>query len=113
MTSVLVTRSLSYLKRFPIDTVKIDRSFVRNLTTDADDASIVSAVISMGKRLHMRVVAEGVETEEQLAFLQEQSCLEGQGYYFSQPMVAAKVAKLLGRGVADLGSNLPIANVVE
>ena len=79
--------SLSYLKRFPIDTLKIDRSFVRDLTTDADDASIVSAVISMGKSLHMRVVAEGVETREQLAFLREQSCPEGQGYYFSRPVV--------------------------
>jgi diguanylate cyclase (GGDEF)-like protein/PAS domain S-box-containing protein len=88
--------SLSYLKRFPIDTLKIDRSFVRDLTTDADDASIVSAVISMGRSLHMGVVAEGVETREQLAVLQEQSCPEGQGYYFSRPMVAEEVAKLLG-----------------
>jgi len=88
--------SLSYLKRFPIDTVKIDRSFVRDLTTDADDASIVSAVIGMGKRLHMQVVAEGVETPEQLVFLKEQSCPEGQGYYFSRPMVAEEFAKLLG-----------------
>src|SRR5207344_2458265 len=76
--------SLSYLKRFPIDTLKIDQSFVRDLTTDADDASIVTAVISMGKSLHLRVVAEGVETAEQLAFLQDQQCPEGQGYYFSK-----------------------------
>jgi diguanylate cyclase (GGDEF)-like protein/PAS domain S-box-containing protein len=105
--------SLSYLKRFPIDTVKIDRSFVRDLTTDADDASIVSAVISMGKRLHMQLVAEGVETPEQLAFLREQSCPEGQGYYFSRPLVAEEFAKLLGRGLAHSDSNLPTANVIE
>jgi len=89
--------SLSYLRRFPIDTLKIDRSFVRDLTTDADDASIVSAVISMGKSLHMRVVAEGVETPEHLAFLQEQRCPEGQGYYFSPPVSAVEFAQLLGR----------------
>ncbi len=88
--------SLSYLKRFPIDTLKIDQSFVRDLTTDADDASIVSAVISMGKSLHMRVVAEGVETREQLAFLREQSCPEGQGYYFSRPVLAEEFTQLLG-----------------
>jgi diguanylate cyclase (GGDEF)-like protein/PAS domain S-box-containing protein len=93
--------SLSYLKRFPIDTLKIDQSFVRDITTDADDASIVSAVISMGKSLHMRVVAEGVETQEQLAFLQQQSCPEGQGYYFSHPVVAEEFTQLLGRSVAD------------
>ena len=90
--------SLSYLKRFPINTVKIDRSFVRDLTTDADDASIVSAVIGMGKRLHMQVVAEGVETSEQLAFLREQCCPEGQGYYFGRPVAAEDFALLLGRG---------------
>ena len=93
--------SLSHLKRFPIDTLKIDRSFVRDLTTDADDASIVSAVISMGKSLHMRVVAEGVESREQVAFLHEQSCPEGQGYYFSRPMVAKEFAKLLRRSVTE------------
>jgi EAL domain-containing protein (putative c-di-GMP-specific phosphodiesterase class I) len=93
--------SLSYMKRFPIDTLKIDQSFVRDLTTDADDASIVSAVIGMGKSLHMRVVAEGVETREQLAFLQEQNCPEGQGYYFSEPIVAKEFTEMLRRGVED------------
>jgi diguanylate cyclase (GGDEF)-like protein/PAS domain S-box-containing protein len=87
--------SLSYLRRFPIDTLKIDRSFVRDLTTDADDASIVSAVISMGKSLHMRVVAEGVETPEHLTFLREHRCPEGQGYYFSPPVSAGEFAQLL------------------
>jgi predicted signal transduction protein with EAL and GGDEF domain len=93
--------SLSYLRRFPIDTLKIDQSFVRDLTTDADDASIVSAVISMGKSLHKRVVAEGVETPEQLAFLQEQNCPEGQGYYLSQPLVAGQLTQLLRLSVAE------------
>jgi diguanylate cyclase (GGDEF)-like protein/PAS domain S-box-containing protein len=90
--------SLSYLKRFPIDTLKIDRSFVRDLTTDADDASIVNAVISMGKSLHMQVVAEGIETQEQLAFLQKHGCPEGQGYYFSRPVAAAELVLLLQHG---------------
>jgi diguanylate cyclase (GGDEF)-like protein/PAS domain S-box-containing protein len=90
--------SLSYLRRFPITTLKIDRSFVRDLTTDADDASIVCAVISMGKSLHMCVVAEGVESPEQLAFLKQQICPEGQGYYFSQPMPALAFAQLLEHG---------------
>ena len=93
--------SLSYLKRFPINTLKIDQSFVHDLTTDADDASIVSAVISMGKSLNMRVVAEGVETRAQLEFLQEHSCPEGQGFYFSHPVVAGEVSQLLKRGVAE------------
>jgi diguanylate cyclase (GGDEF)-like protein len=87
--------SLSYLKRFPIDTLKIDQTFVRDLTTDVDDASIVSAVISMGKSLNKRVVAEGVETRQQLAFLQDQSCPEGQGYYFSKPMLAGEFSRFL------------------
>jgi len=88
--------SLTYLKRFPIDTLKIDRSFVRDLASGADDASIVSAVISMGKSLHMQVVAEGVETLPQLEFLQEHSCPEGQGYYFSPPVVARQFPHLMG-----------------
>jgi diguanylate cyclase (GGDEF)-like protein len=87
--------SLSHLKRFPIDTLKIDQSFVRNLSMDDGDASIVRAVISMGKSLHKRVVAEGVETREQLTFLQQQSCPEGQGFYFSKPMVAGAFGQLL------------------
>ena len=91
--------SLSHLKRFPIDTLKIDQSFVRDLATDADDASIVTAVIGMGESLHMRVVAEGVETREQLAILQEHGCPQGQGYYFSPPVPAVKFGHLLEHGV--------------
>jgi diguanylate cyclase len=87
--------SLSHLKRFPIDTLKIDQSLVRNLSMDDGDASIVRAVISMGKSLQKRVVAEGVETREQLTFLQQQSCPEGQGFYFSKPMVAGAFGQLL------------------
>jgi diguanylate cyclase (GGDEF)-like protein/PAS domain S-box-containing protein len=91
--------SLSHLRRFPIDSLKIDQSFVRNIATDADDASIVSAVISMGKSLQMRVVAEGVETRAQLAFLQQQSCPAGQGYYFSHPVASPEIGQLFARGV--------------
>jgi diguanylate cyclase (GGDEF)-like protein/PAS domain S-box-containing protein len=91
--------SLTHLKRFPIDTLKIDRSFVRDLTTDADDAGIVTAVIGMGKNLHMPVVAEGVETPEQLEFLQEHNCPQGQGFYFSRPVPAVEFGQLLERGV--------------
>ena len=80
--------SLSYMRRFPIDTLKVDRSFVRDLTVDASDASVVSAVINMGRSLHMRVVAEGVEAVEQLEFLKEHGCSEAQGYYFSRPLAA-------------------------
>jgi EAL domain-containing protein (putative c-di-GMP-specific phosphodiesterase class I) len=87
--------SLSYLKRFPIDTLKIDQSFVRDITSDAGDASIVRAVIAMGKSLHMTVVAEGVETREQLLFLREHACPEGEGYYFSRPVLAEDFARML------------------
>jgi diguanylate cyclase (GGDEF)-like protein/PAS domain S-box-containing protein len=76
--------SLSYLKRFPIDTVKIDQDFVRDLTDD--DAAIISAVISMARALNLRVIAEGVETEEQLAFLRREQCSEMQGFLYSQPL---------------------------
>jgi len=93
--------SLSHLKRFPIDILKIDRSFVRHLTTDVDDASIVNAVINMGKNMHLRVVAEGVETREQLAFLQERGCEEGQGLYFSPPVNAAKLTVFIQSRIAE------------
>jgi diguanylate cyclase len=89
--------SLSCVTRFSIDTLKIDQSLVRDIAADGDDASIVSAVISMGKRLHMRVVAEGVETREQLEFLQTHSCSLGQGYYFNPPAGARHLAQLPGR----------------
>jgi diguanylate cyclase (GGDEF)-like protein/PAS domain S-box-containing protein len=92
--------SLSHLRRFPIDTLKIDRSFVRDLTTDAGDAGIVDAVISMGRSLHMTVVAEGVETQEQLACLQRHGCPEGQGYFFSRPVSAEKATQLLQHSAA-------------
>jgi EAL domain-containing protein (putative c-di-GMP-specific phosphodiesterase class I) len=90
--------SLSYLKRFPIDALKIDRSFVHDLTTDEDDAGIVTAVIGLGRNLHMRVVAEGIETRGQLEFLQEHDCAQGQGFYFSKPVSAADCGHILERG---------------
>ncbi|HXC25946.1 MAG TPA: EAL domain-containing protein [Gemmatimonadaceae bacterium] len=94
--------SLSYLRRFPIDTIKIDRSFVRNIRVDADAATIVSAVINMGKSLNQRVIGEGVETQDQCAFLQAHGCDEGQGYYFGRPVDAAEFAKVLGTGGSDV-----------
>jgi diguanylate cyclase (GGDEF)-like protein/PAS domain S-box-containing protein len=87
--------SLSYLKRFPIDTLKIDQSFVHDIVTDSDDATIVNAVIGMGKNLNQRVIAEGVETQEQLVFLKEHHCDEGQGYHFSRSLSADEFALLL------------------
>jgi diguanylate cyclase (GGDEF)-like protein/PAS domain S-box-containing protein len=86
--------SLSYLRRFPVNVLKIDQSFVHEISGDPVGTSIVSAVISMGKSLGHRVIAEGVETGEQLAFLQAQRCGEGQGYYFSRPLAAEQFIRL-------------------
>jgi diguanylate cyclase (GGDEF)-like protein/PAS domain S-box-containing protein len=88
--------SLSYLKRFPLDALKIDKSFVRGLCTNAGDASIVSAVINMGKSFGLKVIAEGVETRAQFLRLKAQQCAEGQGFYFNEPIAADEFAKLLG-----------------
>jgi diguanylate cyclase (GGDEF)-like protein/PAS domain S-box-containing protein len=92
--------SLSYLQQFPIDILKIDKSFVHKITADSDDSSMVSAIIVIGKNLKQRVIAEGIETHEQLAFLQAQQCAEGQGYLFSRPLPAAQLASLLRTGVS-------------
>ena len=87
--------ALSYLKRFAIDTVKIDRSFVRDLTSNSNDTEIAAAVIVMAHNLKLDVIAEGVETEEQLAFLRQRRCDEMQGYLFSRPVPAAEFAAIL------------------
>jgi diguanylate cyclase (GGDEF)-like protein len=87
--------SLSYLKRFPIHAIKIDRSFVKDINTSADDAAIASAIISMAHTMNIKVVAEGVETEEQLTFLQERGCDEIQGYLFSRPLPADEITTYL------------------
>ncbi|HTJ20533.1 MAG TPA: EAL domain-containing protein [Steroidobacteraceae bacterium] len=97
--------SLSHLKRFPIDALKIDHSFVRDLATNAQDAIIVGLVVSMGKALHMRVVAEGVETSEQLAALQRHACLLGQGHCFGKAMAASEFTGLLQRHTAQVRSS--------
>ncbi len=85
--------SLSYLRRFPIDSLKIDRSFISDIQSDADDAAITSAIIGMAQRLNIDVVAEGVETMEQLAFLRSNGCRVVQGYLFSKPLPANEVEK--------------------
>ncbi len=87
--------SLSYLKKFPIDTLKIDQSFVRDIGEEEDSETIVSLIISMAHTLKLRVVAEGVETKKQLAFLKEQKCDLLQGYLFSKPVPAEQFEKLL------------------
>jgi diguanylate cyclase (GGDEF)-like protein len=92
--------SLSYLKRFPIDAVKVDRSFVGDVTTDPDDAAIASAIIAMAHNLKLKAIAEGVETEEQLAFLKALKCDLLQGYYFSRPVPPDEFARLVECGWA-------------
>lgn len=87
--------SLAYLKRFPVQSLKIDKSFVRDLISDADDAAIVSAIVAMAKSLKLKVIAEGVETKGQLDYLSTLYCNEYQGYYFSRPVPAATLVKYL------------------
>lgn len=91
--------SLSHLQRFPIDALKIDQSFVRDLAVGEDNAGLVTAMIGIGKSLHMQVVAEGVETSEQVAVLKEHGCPQGQGHYFSRPVPAEDFGRLLKRDV--------------
>jgi EAL domain-containing protein (putative c-di-GMP-specific phosphodiesterase class I) len=91
---------LAYLKRLPIDTVKIDQSFVRDLTIDPDDAAIVTAITAMAHSLNVDVVAEGVETEEQLAELVRLGCRRAQGYLLARPMAASAITRLLARSAS-------------
>ena len=90
--------SLSYLKRFPIDTLKIDRSFIRDMTSDPDDASLVEAITAMARSLKLKVIAEGVETKEQLDQLRSLGCDLIQGYFFSKPLTAEEFGNLLSKG---------------
>jgi EAL domain-containing protein (putative c-di-GMP-specific phosphodiesterase class I) len=92
---------LAYLKRLPIDTVKIDQSFVRDLTVDPDDAAIVTAIVAMSQSLGVDVVAEGVETEEQLAELKRLGCHRAQGYLLAPPMNAKGVMRLLEEAAVE------------
>ena len=87
--------SLSYLQHFPVDVLKIDQSFVREITPQPDGAPLVRAVIAMGKSLGCRIVAEGVETKHQFAYLRSERCDEGQGFHFSPPVDAATFERLL------------------
>ena len=87
--------SLAYLKRFPVDSIKIDRSFIQGLPGDEEDATITQAVIAMAHSLRLRTIAEGVETAEQLAFLERLGCDEIQGYYFSKPLPFAELQQFL------------------
>jgi len=97
--------SLSYLRQFPIDVLKIDQSFVRQISDDPNDSAIVRAIIDMGKNLKQRVIAEGIETQAQLALLQSWHCAEGQGYLFSHPVPAAQFARLLQTGVSETAAH--------
>ncbi len=100
--------SLSYLAQFPIDTLKIDRSFVQKINANYESSSIVSAIIGMGKNLGLKVIAEGVETREQSRYLVSQGCVEGQGYLLSHPISAAELVSFLGNAGRKRGAQLPI-----
>jgi diguanylate cyclase (GGDEF)-like protein len=95
--------SLAYLKHFPIEALKIDRSFVADLGRDSNDAAICAAIIAMGRQLGLKIVAEGVETKEQLEFLATHGCTLAQGFYIAKPVEAAEMAKLLRIGLEDTG----------
>jgi EAL domain-containing protein (putative c-di-GMP-specific phosphodiesterase class I) len=87
--------SLSYLKRFPIDRLKVDKTFIQEITNNAEDAAITKAVIAMANNMQLRVIAEGVETVDQLSYLKDEQCHEIQGYYLSRPLHANEVCSFI------------------
>ncbi len=101
--------SLSYLKHLPIDTIKVDRSFVRDIVNDPDDAAIVDAIVAMAHSLKLNVIAEGVETREQLEFLRQRKCQQAQGYYFARPLDVQQFEAFIAQGVSvgDLSISTP------
>jgi diguanylate cyclase (GGDEF)-like protein/PAS domain S-box-containing protein len=103
--------SLSYLRKFGVDALKIDQSFVRQISTVGDDTAIVTAVIGMARNLKLRVIAEGVETLQELEFLRAQQCDEAQGFYFSRPIPAEHFVELLKAGVPEF-RNIPSDSIV-
>jgi diguanylate cyclase (GGDEF)-like protein/PAS domain S-box-containing protein len=103
--------SLSYLRKFPVDALKIDQSFVRQISTAGDDTTIVTAVIGMAHSLKLRVVAEGVETLEELEFLRAQKCDEAQGFYFSRPIPPGRFAELLRTGIPEF-KDIPSNSII-
>ena len=105
--------SLSYLKQFPVSKLKIDRSFVGDLGVNPDDAAITTAIISMAKSLHLKVIAEGVENEAQLSFLRTHQCDEIQGYYFSKPLAPEDAAGMLRGEAAKASSAIHGAAVIK
>jgi EAL domain-containing protein (putative c-di-GMP-specific phosphodiesterase class I) len=101
--------SLSYLRQFPVTSLKIDKSFIKNLIVNRDDASIVTAIISLARSLNLKVIAEGVETAEQLSFLLDQRCDSFQGYYLSKPLVAEELI----RNFPSFRAPLALAQIIE
>jgi len=97
--------SLSYLRQFPIDVLKIDQSFIQKISSNLADSTIISAIIGMGRNLHHIVIAEGIETQEQINYLQSQHCEEGQGYLLSPPVGAVQFGHLLETGIAAFAVN--------
>ncbi|MFA7061656.1 MAG: EAL domain-containing protein [Pedobacter sp.] len=106
--------SLSYLKQLPIDTIKVDRSFVRDIVNDTDDAAIVDAIVAMAHALKLNVIAEGVETLEQLDFLRQRKCQQVQGYYFARPLDPRQFEAFIAQGISigDISISTPDASPV-
>lgn len=92
--------SLSYLKHLPINTIKVDRAFVRDIVNDPDDAAIVDAIVAMAHALNLNVIAEGVETLEQLEFLRQRKCQQAQGYYFARPLAHKQFEAFIAQGIS-------------